>query len=114
MAPTQFPIVTICGSMRYYHEMLIQAKQWSRDGWIVLMPFDVSYMGGAPSDDTKAMLDDMHYTKMSMSELILIVGDHIGESTTNEIRYAVLHEIPIQYTHRNGRQSGQHRKPRKK
>lgn len=106
MGVTQFPILTICGSMRYYHEMLIQAKQWSRAGWIVLMPFDVSYMGGKPSDDTKAMLDDMHLTKMSMSELIVVVGDYIGESTGNEILYAELHQIKIHYTHRNGRGNG--------
>lgn len=103
MARTQFPILTICGSMRYYHEMLIQAKVWSRKGWIVLMPFDVSYMGGAPGDDTKAMLDDMHLTKMSMSEKILVVGQYIGESTANEILYAETHQIPIEYTNRNGR-----------
>lgn len=103
MAPTQFPILTICGSMRFYHQMLIEAKVWSRKGWIVLMPFDVSYMGGAPGDNTKAMLDDMHFTKMSMSELIVVVGDYIGESTRNEIQYADIHNIPIHYTHKNGR-----------
>jgi hypothetical protein len=60
-------------------------------------------MGGAPGDDTKAMLDDMHFTKMSMSELILIVGEYIGESTANEITYAEIRQIKIKYTHRNGR-----------
>lgn len=84
----KYPVITICGSMRYYKQMLDVAVQYSRDGFIVLMPFDTSYQDGAVSDDTKIMLDDMHFRKIDMSVGIVVVGSHRGESTTREIEYA--------------------------
>ena len=34
-----WPIVTICGSMRFYQQMLTVAEELTLDGFIVLMPF---------------------------------------------------------------------------
>lgn len=95
MTTTQFPITTICGSMRYYDQMLKLAAQLTGDGWIVLMPYVAEYIGGRPADSKKEMLDDMHRTKISMSERIYVVGSHIGESTSKEIFYAVRLRLPI-------------------
>lgn len=83
-----FPVITICGSMRYFEQMLEAAKNYTQNGWIVLMPFDASYTGGVMSDGTKIMLDKMHLAKIEMSVAILVVGSHRGESTTREISYA--------------------------
>ena len=96
MASTQFPIAAICGSMRYFQRMLKVADDLSCDGWIVLMPFS-DFSGDRPPDDIKKMLDDMHFTKISMSERVYIVGTHIGESTGKEIEYAQLHGIEVHY-----------------
>jgi hypothetical protein len=77
--------------------MLEVAGEWTVAGWIVLMPFVDKYTGKAPTDHVKRMLDDMHYTKISMSERIIVVGSHRGESTLNEMDYATEHGIPIFY-----------------
>jgi hypothetical protein len=104
VSPTQFPIVTICGSMRFYPEMLEVAKGLTSEGWIVLMPHE-NYNNGVkvPGDKHADMLDDMHKTKISMSERICVVASgkadifHVGESTTDEIHYAKDHQIEVFY-----------------
>lgn len=83
-----FRVATICGSLRYYREMLKTAEMLTSDGWIVLMPFVADYVGGKKADKRKQMLDRMHRVKIDMSECIYVIGTHIGESTRNEINYA--------------------------
>lgn len=80
---------TICGSMRYFDDMLKAAQTLSLDGYIVLMPF-VTFVGEAQSSEAKAMLDELHFRKIDMSSEIYVVnpGGYIGESTRNEIEYA--------------------------
>jgi hypothetical protein len=97
MAPTQFPVACICGSMRYWNKMLEHAQRLTADGWIVLMPFVADYTGGKPADETKEMLDDMHRTKISKSDRVYVIGLHIGESTSREIDYADEIDIPVSY-----------------
>lgn len=92
MSATQYPIVTISGSMRYYQRMLKAAERFTEQGWIVLMPFSVT-----KETAVKEMLDDMHQTKISMSDLVYVVGKHIGESTSLEIAYALDKSIVTQY-----------------
>jgi hypothetical protein len=95
MAATDFPVVTICGSMRYQEEMMEAAKILTGSGHIVLMPFVADYVDGKEADARKLMLDEMHLTKISMSEAIYVVGDHRGESTLAEMQYALDHEVEI-------------------
>ncbi len=78
-----YPVVTICGSMRYYSQMREVAEFYTASGHIVLMPFVTK---NASVDAT--MLDDMHRRKIDMSEGIIVVGSHRGESTMGEIKYA--------------------------
>ena len=86
---SQFPVVTVCGSMRYFDKMIEVANKLTAGGKIVLMPFvhviPPEQQAGNP---VKEMLDKMHFVKIDMSESIVVVGMHIGESTTNEIAYA--------------------------
>lgn len=84
VAPPSFPVVTICGSMRYYARMLQAAAHWTEDGYIVLMPFTVV----EETAEIKPLLDAMHFQKIRMSSSIIVVGEHIGESTSKEIAYA--------------------------
>jgi len=95
MSATQFPVVTICGSMRYQGEMMEAAKVLTGSGFIVLMPFVADYTNSKEADARKLMLDEMHLTKISMSEAIYVVGEHHGKSTMAEIQYAMDHEIEI-------------------
>lgn len=102
MSATQYPIVTICGSMRFSTRMLEVATDYTRNGWVVLMPFVVTESG----QPLKKMLDDMHFTKISMSEMIVVVNydprvmpaRYIGDSTSREIKYAEDHGIKVKYT----------------
>jgi|ERR1039458_7740630 hypothetical protein len=93
----EYPVTTICGSMRFYDEMLKVAAILTADGYIVLMPFVSSYMGGKESDEQKKMLDEMHKVKIDMSQSITVVGwrVHLGESTKEEIEYAKATEKDI-------------------
>lgn len=79
-----YPVVTICGSMRYFDRMIEIAGDLTGQGFIVLMPF---VKKGEGSTDI-VMLDDMHKRKIDMSEAIYVVGSHIGESTSSEMTYA--------------------------
>jgi hypothetical protein len=99
MSSTSFPIVTISGSLRFWDHMLTAAQKFTADGWIVLMPFVADYIGGQAVDDKKLMLDDMHFTKISMSNLVYVVNscEYIGESTANEIAYALDKQIKVEY-----------------
>jgi hypothetical protein len=85
----EFPVKTICGSMRYYEKMKEVAEKETTNGVIILMPF-VYYNGGikVPGDEFADMLDKMHKAKIDMSDAIIVVGTHIGESTQSEIDYA--------------------------
>lgn len=85
---SRYPVVTICGSMRYYAEMLTTAQRLTANGNIVLMPHVADYVNGAEEDEQKKMLDDMHFAKIDMSDKILVIGAHIEDSTRREIEHA--------------------------
>lgn len=83
-----FPVITVCGSMRYYDQMIGAAQALTANGWIVLMPFIADYVGGKETDMLKEMLDAMHFAKIEMSSAVLVIGIHRGMSTVKEIGYA--------------------------
>lgn len=104
----EFPVITICGSMRFQDEMRLAAETLTANGYIVLMPFVATYAGNVPSDAQKEMLDHMHFVKIEMSSAILVIGDYIGVSTKKEIAIAeytgkwVFHDIDNAIRHRRG------------
>jgi hypothetical protein len=87
-AEREFKTITICGSMRYYRLMILAAESYTADGYIVLMPFVAIQRERQSDSETKKMLDRMHFTKIDMSDAIVVIGAHRGESTTREIEYA--------------------------
>lgn len=84
-------IVTICGSMRFYKDMLTVAATETMLGVIVLMPFCVPEEN---HDGTafKTMLDELHKEKINLChKRIIVVTDqngYVGISTKNEMVYA--------------------------
>lgn len=98
-------LVTLCGSMTLFAEMLTVAAELTDRGYIVLAPFRVV----APAyqdDDAKARLDALHRRKISLSDLVVVVTDEvgrIGESTRAEIAYARRLGLPVEYQHRPAR-----------
>lgn len=98
MAISRYPIVTICGSMRYHEAMLIVAGKLTAARYIVLMPFVAIDPEKQTGNPTKEMLDDMHRAKIDLSDCgIVVVGAHIGESTRGEIEYAKSNGKPVRY-----------------
>jgi hypothetical protein len=85
---SEFLVITLCGSMRYYDDMLKAAGELTRKRFIVIMPYVADYVGGKDSDEHKLMLDRMHREKIDLASAILVVGTHRGESTLGEIAYA--------------------------
>lgn len=85
-----FPIVTVCGSMRFFKYMIIAASELTREGYIVLMPFSV-FANEEQSSELKQMVDGMHFAKIDMSNEIRVISDlssYVGDSTKAEIEYA--------------------------
>jgi hypothetical protein len=84
-------IVTICGSMKFFEQMLQVAADETAKGNIVLAPFSVV----APEhqgSEFKAMLDRLHFEKIDMSEQIVVVTNqhgYVGDSTRREMGYTL-------------------------
>lgn len=86
-------MVCICGSMRFYDEMMHQAQLATLEGYVVVMPhINVSSydMPKSKLDELKSKLDKLHLKKIDLSSSVLVVnvGGYIGESTRKEIDYA--------------------------
>ncbi|MFE2292900.1 hypothetical protein [Streptomyces sp. NPDC059452] len=47
----------------------------------------------------EARLDDLHRAKIRLADEVLVVGDHIGDSTRAEIAYARSLAKPVHFTH---------------
>ena len=92
-------IVTVCGSMRFQKEMIKVAEELeSKNGYCVLQPVYNSG-GNFLSEDALTRLAKAHYKKIDLSDAIFVVnvGGYIGQSTTEEIRYAEKHGKEIMY-----------------
>lgn len=91
--------VTLCGSMRFFPQMLTVAAELTDAGAIVLAPFRVV----APADQDSAGkqdLDALHRRKIDMADRIVVVTDekrYVGESTRGEIDYATRLGKPIDW-----------------
>ncbi|WBW99322.1 hypothetical protein [Oceanirhabdus sp. W0125-5] len=91
----KYKVITLCGSTRFKDEFLQVQKELSLKGNIVI---SVGLFGHADGEfenlitaEVKMMLDDMHKRKIDMADEIFVInkGGYIGESTKNEIEYAI-------------------------
>lgn len=85
-------IITVCGSLRFYKEMMEITEKMVLQGNCMLVPI---YNPNRPNKDdfTKEealMLDKMHKERIKLSNAILVVNvnDYIGSSTKSEIEFA--------------------------
>lgn len=89
----RYKVVTLCGSTRFKDDFYRVQKELTLEGNIVI---SVGLFGHSGDDEvwtagTKEMLDDMHFSKIDMSDEIFVVnpGGYVGESTSREIAYAL-------------------------
>lgn len=86
-------LLTVCGSMRFYDEMLTASAYLTRLDYLVLMPFVRSSrteLATGPQIGTTA-LREQHRERIRISESICVVTDvdgYYGEGTAEEIEYA--------------------------
>lgn len=96
----RFKVVTLCGSTKFKKEFEETQKKLTLDGNIVI---SVGLFGHSGDDEAwlnnKKMLYDMHKDKIDMADEIFVidVDGYIGESTKNEIEYALSKEKPVKY-----------------
>jgi hypothetical protein len=78
-------IITVCGSMRFYNQMLALANKLTMQGHIVLLPFVLKV--DDPGMNEK--LQKLHRAKIDMSDEVFVVADGAwGDSTYEEASYA--------------------------
>ena len=88
----KYPVITLCGSIRFKEQFLEAQKRLTLEGNIVI---SVGLFGHSGDEEvwtpgTKEMLDNMHKRKIDMADAIFVinVGGYIGSSTRSEIEYA--------------------------
>ena len=85
-------IITVCGSLRFYKEMMEITEKMELEGNCMLVPI---YNPTRPNKDDfteeeALMLDKMHKVRIKLADAILVVNvdGYIGNSTSKEIEYA--------------------------
>ena len=83
-------IITICGSLKYQKEMMIEAEKLALKGYCVLTPvFSVSDNIEITKEQISKM-KEAHFKKIELSDSIFVlnINNYIGDSTKMEIDYA--------------------------
>ncbi len=85
-------IVCICGSTKFKSDMLSASRAFTLQGHIVVMPGVFGHVdGGFVDGATKQKLDDLHFRKIEMADIVYVVNrdGYVGSSTKKEIDYAL-------------------------
>lgn len=84
-------IITLCGSSKFKNEFLKVQKELSLKGYLVLSLGLFGHSGDDEAWVKKDLLDRVHKQKIGMSSAIFVidVDGYVGESTKNEIEYAI-------------------------
>lgn len=84
----KYKLITMCGSRRFKEDFASEQRKLVLEGYIVFAPEFFDW--GLEIEDVKDMLDEMHLSKIFLSDGIYVVnkGGYIGESTAKEIAYA--------------------------
>ena len=96
-------IITVCGSLKFYKEMMDITEKMELQGNCMLVPiYNTSKSSKDDFTEEEAlMLDKMHKERIKLSDTILVVNvnDYIGSSTKSEIEFAKsLNKEIIYYT----------------
>lgn len=93
-------IVYLCGSTKFKEAFERANKEETAKGKIVLTVAMFGHLEGLDmSSDIKKTFDEVHFDKILLADEIFIlnVGGYIGESTKNEIEYAIQNKKQIKY-----------------
>ena len=97
----KYKVIALCGSTKFKEQYIETQKRLTLEGNIVI---SVGLFGHSGDDEvwtegTKAMLDDMHLRKIDIDDEVFVinVGGYVGESTRNEIKYAIQNNKSVRY-----------------
>lgn len=87
-------IITVCGSLRFYKEMMELTEKMELQGNCMLVPIYNPARSNKDdfTEEEALMLDKMHKERIKLADAILVVNvdGYIGNSTSKEIEYAKL------------------------
>lgn len=96
----KYKVITLCGSSKYKDEFEKVQLDLTLHGNIVLsLPIFSQNDGLVLSDEQLNMLSEMHKQKIDMADEIFVVNpnSYIGNSTKQEIEYAISTNKPVNY-----------------
>ena len=83
-------IITLCGSLKFQHEMMILAEKMSLEGYCIFTPVYPLLKNIGRTEEQLIKLREAHFKRIELSDAILVVNinNYIGDSTNSEIEYA--------------------------
>lgn len=92
-------VVTICGSLRYANEMMKIATQLQLEKNYAVIQCVYNTEGLRFEEKDASILDKIHRKKIDISDAIYVVNidGYIGNSTKNEIEYAIKSGKEVMY-----------------
>lgn len=93
------PKVCLCGSTRFKETFFEVARDLTLKGCIVTMPMVFVHSGDEVNEIQKEFLDEVHKAKIADADIVYIinVGGYVGNSTRNEINWALKLGKKIEY-----------------
>jgi hypothetical protein len=100
----KYKVITLCGSTKFKDDFIRQQERLTLLGNVVIS------VGVFPHADKKQisksdkiLLDSIHKQKIEMADEIFVINrrGYIGESTRNEILYAMHCRKPVKYMEEN-------------
>lgn len=97
----KFNIITLCGSTKFKEQFIEEQKRLTLEGNIVISVGLFGHSGDSEvwTENTKEMLDEMHKAKIDLADEIFVINvdGYVGESTKNEIEYAIKNNKKVSY-----------------
>ena len=83
-------IITLCGSLKFQKEIMIEAQKLSLEGFCVLTPIYPVIENIEISKEELQFLKEEHFKKIELSDSIFVINkdNYIWDSTKSEIEYA--------------------------
>lgn len=83
-------IITLCGSLKFKHKMMMVAGKMALEGNCILTPVYPVLENYERTDEQLMKLKEEHFKRIELSNSILVVNvnNYVGNSTKLEIEYA--------------------------
>lgn len=96
-------IITLCGSTKFKKQFLDIQKQLTLKGYLVISLYFFGHSGDDEAWKYANLLEKLHKQKIDLSSSIYVidVDNYIGNSTQNEINYAISQNKNVYYYSQN-------------